>query len=95
MKTGRPNAARELGASGNWQSQFLVPGSPAEPWELTNIPHGALATFYSKAMEAYRDYYVYTPPAYDAKRARRYPCCTCTTERRRMRAAGPISVKRI
>jgi enterochelin esterase family protein len=75
MKTGRPNAAGELGPSGNWQSQFLVPGSPAEPWELTNIPHGALThvTFYSKAMEAYRDYYVYTPPAYDAKRSRRYP----------------------
>ncbi len=75
MKTGRPNAAGELGASGNWQSQFLVPGNPAEPWELTDIPHGALAhvTFYSKAMSAYRDYYVYTPPAYDAKRSRRYP----------------------
>jgi enterochelin esterase family protein len=75
MKTGRPNAAGELGASGNWQSQFLVPGNPAEPWELTSIPHGALAhvTFYSKAMEAYRDYYVYTPPAFDPKRSRRYP----------------------
>ncbi len=75
MKTGRPNAAGELGPSGNWQSQFLVPGKPAEPWELTNIPHGAVAhvTFYSKAMEAYRDYYVYTPPAYDAKRSKRYP----------------------
>ncbi len=75
MKTGRPNAAAELGASGNWQSQFLVPGNPAEPWELTDIPHGALAhvTFYSKAMEVYRDYYVYTPPAYDAKRSRRHP----------------------
>ncbi len=75
MKTGRPNAAGELGPSGNWQSQFLVPGSPAEPWELTDIPHGALAhiQFYSKAMEAYRDYYVYTPPAFDAKRGRRYP----------------------
>lgn len=75
MKTGRPNAAGELGPSGNWQSQFLVPGNPPEPWELTNIPHGALThvTFYSKAMEAYRDYYVYTPPAYDAKRSRRYP----------------------
>ncbi len=75
MKTGRPNAAGELGPSGNWQSQFLVPGNPAEPWEMTNIPHGALAhvQFYSKAMEAYRDYYVYTPPAFDAKRSRRYP----------------------
>jgi len=75
MKTGRPNAAGELGASGNWQSQVLVPGNPPEAWELTNIPHGALAhvTFYSKAMEAYRDYFVYTPPAYDAKRSRRYP----------------------
>ena len=75
MKTGRPNAAGELGASGNWQSQFLVPGHPAEPWEMTSIPHGAMShvVFYSKAMEAYRDYYVYMPPAYDAKRSRRYP----------------------
>ena len=67
MKTGRPNAASELGASGNWQSQFLVPGNPAEPWELTaDIPPGALAHVMRsipKPMSAYRDYYVYAPPA--------------------------------
>jgi hypothetical protein len=51
-----------------------VPGNPVEPWELTSIQHGALThvTFYSKAMAARRDYYVYTPPSYDPKRSRRY-----------------------
>jgi len=76
LKTARPNAAAELGLLGTWQSQFLVPGNPTpEAWEMTDIPHGAVAhvTFYSKAMSAFRDYYVYTPPAYDAKRSRRYP----------------------
>ena len=75
LKTARPNAAGELGLLGSWQSQFVVPGTPAEAWEMTDIPHGAVAhvTFYSKAMSAYRDYYVYTPPAYNPKRGKRYP----------------------
>jgi enterochelin esterase family protein len=75
VKSGRPNAAGELAPLGTWQSQFVVPGSPAEPWELTEIPHGDLAhvVFYSKAMSAFRDYYVYTPPNFDRKRSRRYP----------------------
>jgi len=76
LKTARPNAAGELGLMGTWQSQFLVPGSPTpEHWEMTDIPHGALAhvNFYSKAMSAFRDYFVYTPPGYDPKRSRRYP----------------------
>lgn len=75
VKSQRPNAALELGAMGGWQNQFMVPGHPPESWEMTDIPHGAVAhvVFYSKAMQAYRDYYVYTPPGYDAKRSRRYP----------------------
>jgi enterochelin esterase family protein len=75
LKTARPNAAGELGLLGTWQSQVVVPGRPAEPWEMTQIPHGNVAhvAFYSKAMDAFRDYYVYTPPSFDAKRSRRYP----------------------
>jgi enterochelin esterase family protein len=76
MKTQRPNAAGELGQLASWQSQFLVPGNPApEPWEMTDIPHGAVAhvVFHSRAMDAFRDYFVYTPPAYNAKRSSRYP----------------------
>jgi len=75
LKTARPNAAEELGLLGTWQSQVVVPGNPAEPWELTQVPHGNVAhvVFYSKAMDAFRDYYVYTPPNFDAKRGRRYP----------------------
>ncbi len=75
LKTARPNAAGELGLLGTWQSQFVMPGNPPEAWEMTDIPHGAVAhvNFYSKAMSAYRDYFVYTPPAFNPKRSKRYP----------------------
>src|SRR6185312_8617820 len=75
LKTARPNAAGELGLLGTWQSQVVVPGNPPEPWELTQIPHGNVAhvVFYSNAMDAFRDYYVYTPPNFEPKRSRRYP----------------------
>ena len=52
---------------------FLVPGSPAEPWEETAVPHGVVSHhFYaSKLVGDQRDYYVYTPPNVDRKK--KYP----------------------
>ncbi|HEY0967347.1 MAG TPA: alpha/beta hydrolase-fold protein [Opitutaceae bacterium] len=76
LKTSRPNVAGEVGQLGGWQSQVVVP-NPAkpEPWEKTAIPHGIVSyvEFWSPTMGAYRDYYVYTPPGYDGKRAEPYP----------------------
>lgn len=60
-------------------SDILVPGSPAEPWELTSIPHGNLTrqmyrTKVAQNLPASQEpYIVYTPPGYDAKKAGGYP----------------------
>lgn len=54
-------------------NMFLIPGDKPEPWELTDIPHGAVHHhfFASKVAAENRDFYVYTPPGYDA--GKRYP----------------------
>jgi enterochelin esterase family protein len=59
-----------------WQSNMvLVPGDPAEPWEVQHVPHGALHHhFYrSEVIGDERDYFVYTPPGYTAHGHDRYP----------------------
>ncbi len=54
-------------------SAVLVPGTPSEPWEQTEVPHGAVHHhFYeSKIAGDKRDFFVYAPPNYDAKK--KYP----------------------
>lgn len=54
---------------------FTIPGSPAQPWELTEVPHGEVRhRFYvSKIVGDQRDLYVYTPPGFDPKGNTRYP----------------------
>ena len=56
-------------------SLFLVPGNPGQPWEETDVPHGQLHHhFYtSKVVGDRRDFFVYTPPGFDAKGKTRYP----------------------
>jgi len=59
-----------------WSSNaFLVPGSPAELWEVQSVPAGELHHhFYdSKIVGAQRDYFVYTPPSYRPGDRKRYP----------------------
>jgi enterochelin esterase family protein len=55
-------------------SAVHVPGS-SEPWEVAQVPRGTLHRhFYrSGVVGDDRDYYVYTPPGYDAGAATRYP----------------------
>jgi enterochelin esterase-like enzyme len=56
-----------------------VPGSTPQLWEAREVPHGVVHHhFYtSKAVKGLVDgqseYYVYTPPSYDPKRAKPYP----------------------
>jgi enterochelin esterase-like enzyme len=52
-----------------------VPGPSSLPWELNDVPHGEIHHhFYKSAVAADdRDYYVYTPPAYDPKAKKTYP----------------------
>jgi enterochelin esterase-like enzyme len=71
-------ANRQLQTSfGSAQSMFVVPGPhpwlPAAP--PANVPRGAIARhgFRSTVANDDREFFVYTPPGYDARRARPYP----------------------
>jgi enterochelin esterase-like enzyme len=59
------------------QSETLVhvPGPPSLPWEISDIPHGTVHHYFyrSAAVGDDRDFYVYTPPGYDAHAATKYP----------------------
>jgi len=54
-------------------SAVLVPGQPPMPWEQTAAPHGTVHHhwFESNITGDKRDFYVYTPPAYDVGKS--YP----------------------
>jgi enterochelin esterase-like enzyme len=56
-------------------SEVHVPGPSSLTWEMNDVPHGVLHRhFYKSAVVGdQRDYYVYTPPAYDPKAKTRYP----------------------
>jgi len=59
---------------GSAQSLFVIPGS--QPWlPSPGVPRGAIArhTFHSAVANDDRDFMVYTPPGYEAKRSRPYP----------------------
>jgi enterochelin esterase-like enzyme len=57
------------------QNVFLVPGQPPMPWEAADVPHGEVHHhFYrSKIVDYNSEYYVYTPPGFDAKSGKKYP----------------------
>jgi enterochelin esterase-like enzyme len=52
-----------------------VPGPLSLPWELNDVPHGEIHHHFYKSTVAddERDYYVYTPPGYQAAGKRKYP----------------------
>jgi enterochelin esterase family protein len=52
-------------------SMVEVPGTPPQPWEVQDVPHGALTmvTYRSKALQQTRDLWVYTPPGYASSRS--------------------------
>jgi enterochelin esterase family protein len=58
----------------NTQSLVRVPGPASLPWEVSDVPRGAVHHhFYrSKVVGDQRDFYVYTPPGYDGARGE-YP----------------------
>ena len=60
----------------NTQSAVHITGPPSElPWEVSDIPHGEIHHhfFHSKIAGEDRDFYVYTPPAYDPRSKQEYP----------------------
>ena len=57
-----------------FQSMFMVPG--ARPWlPASGVPRGAIArhAFHSSVANDDRDFFAYTPPGYNARRAQPYP----------------------
>ena len=68
-------ANRQVQTSYNsFQSMFVVPGS--QPWlPAAGVARGVIArhAFHSTIANDDRDFYVYLPPGYDARRARPYP----------------------
>ena len=59
----------------NTSSMVHVPGPPSLPWEVNDVPHGTVHHHFYKSgvVGDHRDYYVYSPPGYDAAASRRYP----------------------
>ena len=59
----------------NTQSMVHVPGPPSLPWERNDVPHGVIHRhFYRSGIVGdEREYYVYTPPGYEAAGLKRYP----------------------
>jgi enterochelin esterase-like enzyme len=54
---------------------FTLPGKTAEPWEETEVSHGVVQRYLyaSKIRGDESDYYVYTPPGFDARAKTKYP----------------------
>jgi enterochelin esterase-like enzyme len=52
-----------------------VPGPSSLPWELNDVPHGEIHHHFYKSLVAGddRDFYVYTPPGYEASGKQTYP----------------------
>jgi enterochelin esterase-like enzyme len=71
-----PRVTRNLIEIGNL---FEVPGDTAQLWDLTNVPHGNLSIhlYTSNVVQGLPDnqsqFFVYTPPGYDAKAKKPYP----------------------
>jgi enterochelin esterase-like enzyme len=58
----------------NTTSQVYVPGAGL-PWEIGDVPHGEIHHHFYKSgtVGDQRDFYVYTPPGYDARGKQTYP----------------------
>ena len=57
------------------QSMVHVSGPQSLSWEVNDVPHGEIHHHFYKsaAVGDERDYYVYTPPGYDAAAKKKYP----------------------
>lgn len=72
LDASNPSLVPNLLSPGNF---VHVPGPPTLPWELNDVPHGEVHhQFYKSAVTGDdRDYYVYTPAAYDPAAKKTYP----------------------
>ncbi|MEO8482496.1 MAG: alpha/beta hydrolase-fold protein [Acidobacteriota bacterium] len=71
---GDPSNRQVQTSFGSFQSMFVVPGP--QPWlPQPGVPRGAVTrrSFHSAIANDDRDFFVYTPAGYDARRAQAYP----------------------
>lgn len=56
-------------------NMVYVPGPPSTPWQVNDVPHGVVhhEFYHSGIVGDNRDFYVYTPPGYNAAAKTRYP----------------------
>ena len=56
-------------------NEVHVPGPSSLPWEINDVPHGVIHQhfYHSTVVGDNRDFYVYTPPGYDAAAKTPYP----------------------
>jgi enterochelin esterase family protein len=61
--------------TGGFQSFVHVPGPKSLSWEWNDVPHGTVNHhfYHSEIVGDDRDFYVYTPPNYDASGKTKYP----------------------
>ena len=59
----------------NRANEVHIPGPPSLSWEIAAVPHGEIHHhFYKSAIVGDdRDFFVYTPPGYDARANQKYP----------------------
>src|SRR5215469_12182175 len=59
----------------NTENMVHVPGPPSLPWEFNDVPHGEVHHHFYRSAVANdeRDFYVYTPPGYNASEKKTYP----------------------
>ena len=59
----------------NTTSQVHVPGPASLPWEVGDVPRGEVHHHFYKSgiVGDHRDFYVYTPPGYEARGKQMYP----------------------
>jgi enterochelin esterase family protein len=69
------NTALKASAIWGLQSMVEVPGAAPMPYELRDVPHGAVTVlrYKSKVTGVPRGLYVYTPPGYDRGAKTKYP----------------------
>jgi enterochelin esterase-like enzyme len=68
------NVDRKTGITGSYQSTVAV-GGPDVSWIVRDVPHGSVTHqfFHSNVIGDNRDFYVYTPPNFDASGKTKYP----------------------
>ena len=68
-------ASESFYGMGRMASGFEVPFKGDAYYEIRNVPHGDIhiKNYYSNVTNSWRNFYMYTPPAYDQNTAEKYP----------------------